>query len=137
VGADIWSVTSYKELHRDGLEAERWNMLHPDLERRVPYVTQCLSGASGPIVAATDYVKALPDCLSRWLPGRLISLGTDGFGRSDGREALREFFEVDAPAIVLATLSSLAWEGQLEPGIVKQAMCDLNIDPGKPNPMSA
>ncbi|MBT4819810.1 MAG: hypothetical protein HON70_29130 [Lentisphaerae bacterium] len=136
VAADVWSVTSYKELHRDGADVERWNMLHPDEEQHVPYVTQCLGDADGPVVAATDYVKALSDSISRWVPGGLVSLGTDGFGRSDGRAALREFFEVDANAIVLATLSSFAREGKIDSQLVKQAMGDLGIDPDKPNPMT-
>src|SRR5207248_2554135 len=94
IAADVWSVTSYKELYRDGNEAERWNMLHPSEKPRVPYIAQCLDGASV-FVAASDYVKALSDSISQWLPGHLISLGTDGFGRSESRAALRDFFEVD------------------------------------------
>ena len=96
VAADVWSVTSYQELYRDGHAVERWNRLHPGEKPRVPYVTQCLGDTEGVIVAASDYVKALPDGIDRWLPRPLTSLGTDGFGRSEGRAALRDFFEVDA-----------------------------------------
>ena len=96
VAADVWSVTSYQELYRDGHAVERWNRLHPGEKPRVPYVTQCLGGTEGVIVAASDYVKVLPDAIDRWLPRPLTSLGTDGFGRSESRAALRDFFEVDA-----------------------------------------
>ena len=95
VAADVWSVTSYSELYRDGHACERWNMLHPAETPRVPYVTQCLKDAPGVLVAASDYVKALPDSIDRWLPRPLRALGTDGFGRSESRAALRDFFEVD------------------------------------------
>jgi pyruvate dehydrogenase E1 component len=135
VAADVWSVTSYKELHGDGHDAERWNLLHPAETPRVPYVTQCLQGAPGVIVAASDYVKALPDSIARWCPRRLVSLGTDGFGRSDTREALRDFFEVDARFVTLAALSALMREGRIAPEVVKKAMKDLGIDPEKRNPM--
>ena len=135
VAADVWSVTSYKELHGNALDAERWNLRHPGEDPHVPYVAQCLTDAPGPVVAASDYVKALPDIISRWVPGTFVTLGTDGFGRSDGREALRDFFEVDAAHIVLAALSSLAAEGAIEPSVAKEAMKTLNINPDKPNPL--
>jgi pyruvate dehydrogenase E1 component len=135
VAAEVWSVTSYKQLYRDALDAERWNMLHPSEEPRVPYVAQCLGSADGPVVAATDYVKALPESVSRWFGGPSISLGTDGFGRSDGREALRDFFEMDARHIVLAALTGLARERKMEPGDVRRAMKDLDVSPEKPNPV--
>ncbi|HUI41206.1 MAG TPA: pyruvate dehydrogenase (acetyl-transferring), homodimeric type [Terriglobia bacterium] len=134
VAADVWSATSYKQLYRDGHDAERWNMLHPAGERRVPYLASCLADAPGVLVAASDYVKALPDSIARWCPRPLVTLGTDGFGRSDGRAALRNFFEVDARFITLATLSALAREGALQPNMVEQALRDLEIDPEKPNP---
>jgi pyruvate dehydrogenase E1 component len=137
VAADVWSVTSYKELHRDGNEVERWNMLHPAEKPRTPYITECVAGAEGVFVAATDYVKALPDSISQWLPGRLISLGTDGFGRSDNRAALRDFFEVDHRFIALATLVALARERKIKTEVVHQAMRDLEIDPEKANPRLA
>src|SRR5271168_827531 len=104
VAADVWSVTSYKSLYSDGIETERWNLLHPAEKPRVPYVSQCLAGNPGVLVAATDYLKALPNMVSQWMPRRLASLGTDGFGRSENRESLRNFFEVDARFITLATL---------------------------------
>lgn len=135
VAADVWSVTSYKELHRDALEAERWNMLHPAEPPRVPHVSRCLGRAPGPIVAASDYLKVLPDAICRWMPRKLLALGTDGFGRSDGREALRDFFEVDARYITVATLAYLAWEKQVEPAVVQRALRDLDIDPEKANPL--
>jgi pyruvate dehydrogenase E1 component len=137
VSADVWSVPSYQELYRDGHAAERWNRLHPGAPPRVPYVSQCLGDRAGVIVAASDYVKALPDAIDRWLPRRLTSLGTDGFGRSEDRASLRDFFEVDARFIVLGTLSALARDGDLEPSVVQQAIKDLDIDPEKPNPANS
>ncbi len=134
VSADVWSVTSYGVLYRDGVATDRWNMLHAAEERRQPYVAQCLADAPGVLVAATDYAKALPNSISRWLPRRLVSLGTDGFGRSDSREALRDFFEVDARYIVLATLSELARDGQLATDVVAEAMREMKIDPDKAHP---
>src|SRR6185436_4699088 len=107
VAADVWSVTSYQELYRDGHATDRWSRLHPTEQPRVPYVTQCLGDTEGVIVSASDYVKALADAIDRWMPRRLTSLGTDGFGRSEGRASLREFFEVDARFITVATLSAL------------------------------
>ncbi len=135
VHADVWSVTSYKELRRDALEAERWNMLHPDRSPRIPYVTKCLSPTSGVCVAASDYVKATPDSIAKWVPRHMISLGTEGFGRSESRESLRDFFEVDARYIALAALYGLARENRIYPDLVKKAMKDLRIKPEKANPM--
>jgi pyruvate dehydrogenase E1 component len=137
VAADVWSVTSYKELRRDGLEVERWNMLHPTQPRRLPYVTRCLADAPGVFVAASDYMKTLPDSVARWFPKLPVSLGTEGFGRSDGRKALRDFFEVDARHITFATLSALAREDCLDAAVVRQAMRELDINPEKINPMMA
>jgi pyruvate dehydrogenase E1 component len=134
VGADVWSVTSYSELYRDGHAAERWNMLHPGETPRVPYVTQCLAKAPGVLVAASDYVKALPDSIDRWLPRPLTALGTDGFGRSESRAGLREFFEVDYRFVVIATLAALAREGKIDRGIVAQAIKAHNVNPEKLNP---
>ncbi|MCC6488059.1 MAG: pyruvate dehydrogenase (acetyl-transferring), homodimeric type [Candidatus Hydrogenedentes bacterium] len=135
VAADVWSVTSYKELRRDALEADRWNMLHPGAKPKVPYVTECLEGEPGIVVAASDYMKILPDGLGKWIPQRLVSLGTDGFGRSESRRALRDFFEVDARFIVLATLHGLEQEGKIKPDAVKKAIKQLDINPDKPNPL--
>jgi len=134
VAATVWSVTSYQELYRDGHAADRWNRLHPGEKPRVPYVTQCLGGTEGVIVAASDYVKALPDAIDRWLPRPLTSLGTDGFGRSEGRAALRDFFEVDAKSIAYAALAALAKDGAIQPAAVKKAIKDLGVNPDKPNP---
>jgi pyruvate dehydrogenase E1 component len=127
-------VTSYQELYRDGHAAERWNRLHPGEKPRVPYVAQCLGDATGAIVAASDYVKALPDGIDRWLPRRLVALGTDGFGRSEGRAALRDFFEVDARFITIAALSELAAQGAIATNVVQKAIKDLGINPEKLNP---
>jgi pyruvate dehydrogenase E1 component len=134
VAADLWSVTSYKELRTDGLAAERWNMLHPGAAPRVPWVTQCLGNAEGVVVAASDYVKMLPDGIAAWVPGGITSLGTDGFGRSESREALRDFFEVDHRYVVLATLSALARQGRISADAVRAAMGDLNISEDKADP---
>jgi pyruvate dehydrogenase E1 component len=137
VGADVWSVTSYKELHREAQDAERWNMLHPDKKPKTPYVTKCLAKTPGPVVFASDYMKVLPDTLGRWVPKTMLTLGTDGFGRSESREALRDHFEVDARFIALATLVGLARDGAVETGLVTRAMKKLDIDPEKANPLYA
>jgi len=134
VGADIWSVTSYVNLYRDGHACERWNRLHPGDKPRLPYVTQVTKDAPGVFVAASDYLKVLPNAIDQWLPKKLQALGTDGFGRSDTRAALRDFFEVDARFIVLSTLYALQLEKQVEPGVVAKAISDLGINPEKANP---
>jgi len=134
VGADVWSVTSYVNLYRDGHAAERWNRLHPADKPKVPYVTQVTKNAPGVFVAASDYLKVLPDAIDQWLPKKLHTLGTDGFGRSETRAALRDFFEVDARFIVLSTLYALMQEKQVEPAVVAKAITDLGINPEKPNP---
>jgi pyruvate dehydrogenase E1 component len=131
VAAEVWSATSYKELRRDALEVERWNRLHPGQEPRKPYVVSLFEGDDRPIIAVTDYMKLVPDQIARWLPGRVYPLGTDGFGRSDTRERLRRFFEVDAEFTVVATLHALARRGAIEPAVVAQAIKDLNVDPEK------
>ncbi len=135
VGADVWSVTSYKQLYREANDCERWNMLHPGATPKVPYLSQTLKDAPGVFVAASDYMKVLPESIARWVPGRLVALGTDGFGRSENRASLRDFFEVDAKHIVLATLNALAREKQLTPQVVQQAIQDLGINPEKANPV--
>jgi pyruvate dehydrogenase E1 component len=137
VSADVWSITSYKQLYREGHECERWNLLHPAEKPKIPYVAECLADEPGVLVAATDYVKALPDSIARWCPRKLVSLGTDGFGRSDSRAALRDFFEVDARFVTLAALSELAREGKITTEVVQQAIKDLDVDPRKPNPVTA
>jgi pyruvate dehydrogenase E1 component len=137
VAADVWSVTSYTELYRDGHAVERWNMLHPTETPRVPYVTQQLKDAPGVFVAASDYCKVLPDSIDRWLPRKMRSLGTDGFGRSEDRAALRNHFEVDARFVTIATLAELQKEGQVDGKVVAQAIKDLGVNADKPNPASA
>ncbi len=134
VGTDVWSITSYSELYREGHACERWNMLHPGEPPHVPYVTRMLKDAPGVFVAASDYVKALPDSIDRWLPRPLVALGTDGFGRSETRAGLREFFEVDYRYVIVATLAALAREGKIEAAIVQQAMKTHNVNPDKLNP---
>ena len=129
VHADVWSVTSYTELRRDALAIERWNRLHPAEKEKTPYVVSALAGANGPIIAASDYMKAVPDGLSPWFANRLVTLGTDGFGRSDNREHLRRHFEVNAESIVGATLSKLAREGKFKPKAAQKALIDLGLNP--------
>jgi pyruvate dehydrogenase E1 component len=129
VAADVWSATSYQRLRDEALSCERWNRLHPGEKRRVPYVTRTLEGAPGPVVAATDYVKLVPEMVARWMPRGFTALGTDGFGRSDTRAALRRFFEVDAEHITIAVLSAPCEQGQIAPGVVNRAIQDLGIGP--------
>jgi pyruvate dehydrogenase E1 component len=135
VAADVWSVTSYKELYVDAIETERWNRLNPGEKPRVPYVSRCLADAQGVLVAASDYLKTLPNMIAKWMPRRLAALGTDGFGRSEGRTSLRDFFEVDAKFIVLATLHELSADGKIDAKVVDQAIGDLGIVKSKPNPV--
>jgi pyruvate dehydrogenase E1 component len=137
LSVDVWSVTSYKCLYTDAIECERWNRLHPNETPRVPYVAQCLEGEQGVLVAATDYLKVLPAMVSRWMPRRLATLGTDGFGRSEGRESLREFFEVDARFIALTALHELAQDGLVGEATVQNAIKELGINPDKPNPVTS
>jgi len=134
VAADVWSVTSYKSLYRDGNDCERWNMLHPGETPHVPYVTRLLESVPGPFIAASDYMKVLPESLAQWIPGRLVALGTDGFGRSEDRAALRDFFEVDAKHIVVAALHALVRDKKIPGDVLRGAMRDLAINPEKANP---
>jgi pyruvate dehydrogenase E1 component len=134
VGASLWSATSYKLLREEALDAERWNRLHPGERPRVPRVTQLLATSAGPTVAVTDYMKIVPDQVARWVPGTYTSLGTDGFGRSDTREALRRFFEVDAGHVVVATLSNLAADGEVDMALVDDAIARYDIDPTLADP---
>jgi pyruvate dehydrogenase E1 component len=131
VPTDVWSVTSYNELRRDALRAERWNRLHPDQPAQQTYIQQALAGAVGPIVAATDYMKVVADQIAPWLPGRMETLGTDGFGRSDNREYLRRHFEVNAESIAAATLSRLARDGQFPMERATAAFAELGVDTEK------
>ena len=137
VAADVWSVTSYNELRRDALAAERWNRLHPDQAARPPYIVEALQGAEGPIVAATDYMKVVADQVAPWLPGRMETLGTDGFGRSDNREYLRRHFEVNAESIATTALSRLARDGRFDMGKAKAAFAELGVDTEKIDPSRA
>jgi pyruvate dehydrogenase E1 component len=136
VRSDVWSVTSWSELRREGLDAERWNRLHPEAEPRLPFVSRCLARRSGPAVAASDYLKLVADQIRPFVPGRYTALGTDGYGRSDTRRKLRQFFEVDRVHVALAALQALAAEGAVERGRVSEAIEKYGVDPGKPNPVS-
>jgi len=129
VGAELWSATSYQQVRLQAMATERWNRLHPDEPARTPRVTELLDGSAGPVVAVTDYMRLVPDQIARWVPRRFTSLGTDGFGRSDTREALRRFFETDGPHVVVAVLSALAADGQVEPDTVLKAIARYGIDP--------
>ena len=137
IASDVWSVTSYTELRRDAGECERWNMFHPALEPRKPYVAQMLDGVEGPCIAASDYVRALAEQIDPWTPGGLFALGTDGMGRSESRPALRRHFEVDAETIVIATLYQLKQRGQYDAAAVAKAIEKLGVDPEKENPLYA
>ncbi len=134
VSADIWNITSYKELHQDALQVERYNRLHPEQMPKESYLQQTLKDVSGVFIAASDYLKILPDALARHLPKPLHSLGTDGFGRSEARKELRDFFEVDAKHITIATLYALAQEGKIKTSVVNKAIKDLGINSEKPSP---
>jgi len=136
VAADVCSVTSYGELRRDGLACERWNRLHPGQPPRIPYVTAELAARGGPVVAVSDFVRAYPELVRPWVPGRYTVLGTDGFGRSDTRSALRDFFEVDARYLVLAALQALVADGALPPDRLQGVLQRLQIDPDKADPLA-
>jgi pyruvate dehydrogenase E1 component len=136
IPADVWSVTSFSELRRDALDVERWNARHPTSPRRTSYLETTLAGKQGPFVAATDNMKIVSDQIRQWVPGRYVVLGTDGFGRSDGREALRAHFEVDRKSIAIAALKALADDGGVDQKTVAEAIAELGIDPDKPNPLT-
>lgn len=137
VQTDVWSVTSYNELRRDALAVERWNRLHPAEPERKSYLQKSLENVTGPVIAATDYMKVVPDQLAPWLSGRLVTLGTDGFGRSDNREHLRRHFEVNAESIVGATLSKLARDGKFKPKAAQKALIELGLDVEAVDPAKA
>jgi pyruvate dehydrogenase E1 component len=136
IEADIWSATSFNELRRDGLDVERWNRLHPTETPRRAYVTEQLADRSGPVIAASDYMKAYADQIRPFVPGRFVTLGTDGFGRSDRRERLRHFFEVNRSFIAVAALKALCDDGRVGPDVVQTAIQKYGIDPDKPNPVT-
>ncbi len=133
IAADVWSATSYTELRRNCLEIERWNRLHPTEPERKPFLLEALGEAQGPIIAASDYMKSLPDGLSPWLSGRFVTLGTDGFGRSDNREHLRRHFEIDAESVVAAAISRLVRQGTVEAKLAGQVFADLGLSPEQPD----
>jgi pyruvate dehydrogenase E1 component len=134
VAADVWSVTSFTELRRDGIDVERWNMLHPTSEPRRAYVSELLGQREAPVVASTDYMRAYPEQIRQWVPARYRVLGTDGFGRSDYRRALRRFFEIDRHYVAVAALRELADEGLVDPARVQEAIERFEIDPEAPLP---
>ena len=134
IPADVLSITSFTELRREALECERWNLLHPGEAARVPYVRQLLKEYAGPVIAATDYMRTVPDQIRQWVGARYVTLGTDGYGRSDSRAALRRFFEVDRHYIVVAALKALADEGRVDEATVVRAIKTLGVDPEKPVP---
>jgi pyruvate dehydrogenase E1 component len=134
VAADIWSATSYKSLRTDALNVRRWNMLNPSQEPKKSYIEEVLENEEGVFVAVSDYMKLVPDQIAPWVPGGLTTLGTDGFGRSDTRSALRRFFEIDAECIVVATLYALAEQGHIKMKAVDRAIKDLKVDPEKLHP---
>jgi pyruvate dehydrogenase E1 component len=134
VAADIWSCPSFTELKRDGIDVERWNLLHPTETPRRSWVEACLAGREGPVVAASDYMRLFAEQIRAYVPGHYRVLGTDGFGRSDYRKRLRHFFEVDRHWVALAALESLAKEGKVPPSRVAEAIRKYGIDPEKPNP---
>lgn len=134
ISADVWSATSFTELRREGLDCERWNMLNPEKPQRLNYVAECLKDAKGPVIASTDYMKSFAEQIQRFVPNKFIALGTDGYGRSDSREALRDFFEVDARYITVAALKALSDEGKLPAAKVAEAVKKYKLDANKPNP---
>jgi pyruvate dehydrogenase E1 component len=136
IAADVWSVTSVNELYREGKSIERWNTLHPEKAPRQAYITQQLANSDGPVVAASDYIKASMEQLRCLLPHSYVVLGTDGFGRSDTREKLRHFFEVSREFVVVAALKALADEGAIKPALVTKAIKSLGIDPEKIDPVN-
>jgi pyruvate dehydrogenase E1 component len=131
VPSDVWSATSYNELRRDALSVERWNRLHPDQPQRTPYLLQALKGSDGPVIAASDYMKVVAGQIAPWLAGRMETLGTDGFGRSDNREYLRRHFEIDADSIAAAALSRLARDGKFDAQKAAAAFAELGVDTEK------
>jgi pyruvate dehydrogenase E1 component len=135
VDADVWSLTSVNELAREGQAADRWNLINPEADKKVPFVSEKLSGTKGPIIAATDYIKAYAEQLRPYIARDYTVLGTDGFGRSDTRSKLRRFFEVDRGFIVVAALTALARDGKVKPEEITKALKDFGIDSEKPNPM--
>ena len=135
VAAELWSATSYKSRREDALSVERWNRLHPTEAPRTPYVTEVLSSASGPLLAVTDFMKSVPDQVSRWVPGTYLSLGTDGYGRSDTQANLRRHFETDTPHVVVGVLTALAQTDDAKPQEVADAIARYGLDPEAADPL--
>ncbi len=131
VTSDIWGVTSYQLLRREAVTCERHNRLHPEAAPQVPYVTKQLTGAKGPVIAVSDYMTLVQDQIARWVPTRYVALGTDGFGMSDTREALRRHFEVDAECIVVAAMDALRQDGLVDAATVARAIREMGVDPDK------
>jgi pyruvate dehydrogenase E1 component len=134
VESDVWSTTSFTQLRREGMATERWNRLHPSEKPKKSYVEQCLEGQDGPVIASTDYMRAVADQIRPFVPGRYLTLGTDGFGRSDTRQQLRRFFEVDRYQVVVAALKALADDGEVPAAKVGEAIQKYDIDPEAPDP---
>jgi len=132
----VWSVTSYQQLRNEALQCEHDNLLNPDKPERIPYLTQALAGVPGPFIAVSDHMKLLADFVARWIPGRFLPLGTEGFGLSDTRTALRRHFEIDAESIVCASLYALQREGLIEVSLQREAMDTFGISSEKTNPMN-
>jgi pyruvate dehydrogenase E1 component len=137
ISSDVWSATSYQQLRQEALATDRWNRLHPESEPRLPWVSRALEGVAGPFVAATDFMKIVPDFIRPWVPGLYVTLGTDGYGRSDTRERLRRHFEVDAESIAVAALHALCREGRLPAAEAARGIRDLGVDPEAPDPLHA
>ena len=136
IGANIFSVTSFNELRKNALDIERWNRLNPDKDKKVSHVDAAIKDKESPIIASTDYMKSFPEQIARFLPNRFVALGTDGYGRSDSREALRSFFEVDRYYIVITALTELANAKKIDSSILTKAIKKYKLDNNKPNPMS-
>jgi pyruvate dehydrogenase E1 component len=136
VAADVWSATSFNELRREAQDTHRWNLLHPEAKQKFSYVEQCLDATEGPIIASTDYMRAFPDQIRPYVKRRFVTLGTDGFGRSDSREALRSFFEVDRRYVVLAALKALADDGVLPASKAAEAIKKYGIAADRANPVN-
>jgi len=136
ISADIWSATSFNELCRDGQDVERWNRLHPEQTARISHVETCLKEREGPVIAASDCIKTFAEQIRPFVPARYHALGTDGFGRSDSREALRHHFEVDRHHVAITALKALADEGTIPVKLVTQAIKQYGIDADKPNPVT-
>ena len=136
ISADVWSATSFTELRREAQDCERWNMLNPEKPQKLSFVAQSFSGSNSPIIASTDYMKSFAEQIAVFLPNKFVALGTDGFGRSDSREALRDFFEVDRRYVVVAALKALSDEGKLPAAKVAEAVKKYKLDANKPNPVT-